>query len=90
MSKEELYEQFILAESKKDFIATLIPDSESALYFTVLNELNTQPTLSEDTLKALGKLQDSKSTNRHQGYGLHSLDFLRILRTLDSTASSQA
>lgn len=31
--KEELYEQYLLSESKADFISNLIPDSYEHLYF---------------------------------------------------------
>lgn len=53
MSREDLYEKYLLVESKNDFLSSLIPDSEDANYFTVLHELNSQGKLSEVGLAAL-------------------------------------
>lgn len=41
ISNEIIYEKYILAESKIEFINTLIPDSYEAMYFKVLYELQT-------------------------------------------------
>ncbi|KAL4487468.1 hypothetical protein ABPG72_006988 [Tetrahymena utriculariae] len=88
--KEELYEQYLLSQSKTDFISTLIPDSYEHLYFQVLHALNTKPTLTEEDIKILTKLRTNYPQSKHENYSLHSLDFLNLLRVLDSQKSTTA
>ncbi|KAL4437870.1 hypothetical protein ABPG74_001041 [Tetrahymena malaccensis] len=88
--KEELYEQYLLSESKTDFISTLIPDSYEHLYFQVLHSLNTKPTLTQEDIKILTKLRTNYPQAKHENYSLHNLDFLNLLRVLDSQKSTTA
>ncbi|EAS01818.2 hypothetical protein TTHERM_00565630 (macronuclear) [Tetrahymena thermophila SB210] len=88
--KEELYEQYLLSESKADFISNLIPDSYEHLYFQVLHSLNTKSTLTEEDVKILTKLRTNYAQGKHENYSLHNLDFLNLLRVLDSQKSTTA